>query len=69
MFVFPFLMLLLLLLLLSQGVVHATFFTSCSFEKVFGNCGSSLGLFENKEMVTFFKNLEVDAAAEATGYR
>ena len=49
--------------------MHASFFTSCSFEKIFGNCGSSLGLFENKEMVAFFKNLEVDDAAEASDHR
>ena len=49
--------------------MQATFFTSCSFEKIFGNCGSSLGLFENKEMVTFFKNLEVDDDAEVSGHR
>ena len=61
-----------MLLLSPQGVVHASFFTSCSFEKVFCKCSSSFliaGLFENKEMVTFYNNLDVNADAEVTNHR
>ena len=47
--------------------MKSTFFTSFSFEKVFGQAGSALSFYENREMIDYFKNLVVDAGAERGG--
>ena len=52
---------------ISSGNVKSTFFTSFSFEKVFGQAGSALAFYENREMIDYFKNLVVDAGAERGG--
>jgi hypothetical protein len=51
----------------ADGNVKTTYFTTFSFERVFGNAGSSLSFYENREMIEYFKNLIVDPGAEKGG--